>query len=210
MGVVGVGKSTLVARLSKLMPQATVFAEWPEAMAPDVENRPEVLTPERQEDIQRWIFAQVARKNAAVSAATSPLVLIDRSPLDTFAFYPRKEWPTRARELCSALAAHEPTLPLASGELLFVQGDGTEIASRMDATRGYMAATLTAQQDAFAELLEWLEQQYGTRVLRLSAARKNPELLATEAAAILGDASSYHSIPLQAVLKDLAAGRHFE
>jgi hypothetical protein len=187
------------------LPQARVFAEWPEAMAPEVGHAFGILGASQREAIQAWIFAQLARKNALVSAAEERIVVIDRSPLDTFAFYEPCEWQARAQALLEALAAYEPPLPVASGALLFLRGNPTEIVARMDALRGYTTETLAAQQTAFERLTDWLAER-GISIASIDTAGRAPEEIVMQTATLVQKAP-YQEANLQAAIETIAADK---
>jgi predicted ATPase len=201
MGVVGVGKSTLLKHHEHGIAGCKVFGEWPEATPAGLLNAPDTLSTAHQEALQDWIFSQVVLKNHLVHAAsqTYPLLLIDRSPLDTFAFYDRDQWPHRATQLRDHLTAATPPEPLANGMCIHLVGDPATIAARMDKTRGYTAEEIKAQQEAFIALTRELSPQPTV----FDTTHLAPDELATQVHALI-TAGPYHPLNIQATLDSFA------
>jgi len=203
MGVVGVGKSTLRENLRQRFPEASVYEEWPESLPPGGLHALGALDDRRVQDIQTWIFTQLARKNALVSADKAPMAIIDRSPLDTFAFYEQSLWSERANQLLSALRHHDPELPLAPGQLIFLRGDPQEIASRMDPVRGYTTDRVAAQQAAFDHLTACLRPQ-GINIRTIDTQGLTPQEVADRTEGYLINAP-YHPANIQGAVEKLSA-----
>ncbi|MCL2379366.1 MAG: ATP-binding protein [Coriobacteriia bacterium] len=202
MGVVGVGKSTLRDELARRLPQASIYEEWPETMTAQVGQSMDAHSEDDIADIQSWIFEQLARKNQLINADPAELFVIDRSPLDTFAFYRPELWQERAQQMMAATSAealssthaHTSTIPErsvqheakgshmsatpASGELLFLHGDPVTIHRRMDASRVYTVNAIAAQQSAFELLLYWLQRNFGYIARRIDTCGLSPDQVA--------------------------------
>ncbi|MCL2526358.1 MAG: AAA family ATPase [Coriobacteriia bacterium] len=200
MGVVGVGKSTLREQLGAALPDASIYAEWPEGMAAEVGHAIASMTAENAEEIQQWIFGQLAEKNALIQADSSSQLIIDRSPLDTFAFYPPQQWQQRAQQMLAALASTQ----LAAGQLLLLTGSPRQMHARMDSSRGYDCNGLAQQQSAFEILADWLAEFHGYHVSRIDARDASPRQVLKQAQAIIS--SDYRPLDLQAIVEDLARG----
>jgi len=202
MGVVGTGKSTLRSALAQRFLWAQAFAEWPDEMPPEVRHALATFDPVQREAIQAWIFRQLARKNELIHGADATLAIIDRSPVDTFAFYEPSEWQARAKALLNALAVHIPVLPVAPGALLLLWGDAEEIAARMEPERGYTAEMIEAQQAAFERMLNVaVKQGISTEVIDVRG--KSPEEVADCAAELIQEAP-YYPADLHGFIESLA------
>jgi len=199
MGVVGVGKSTLRDQLAQSLPQASIYEEWPEPMAKRVGHSMESLSDDSIQDIQSWIFTQLARKNALVSADPAELIIVDRTPLDTFAFYGPELWQERAQQMLNMPAP-------ASGELIFLQGNPATLHARMDASRGYTVNTLAAQQSAFELLLDWLQEHHGYTVRQISTDGLTPRQTADHALEIV-ESTNYQPLDIHGVIQEIAHSR---
>ena len=208
MGVVGVGKSTLRENLrSLIVPEqeetgnVSIYTEFPKSRAAEVNHAKDTLSQCSAEEIQKWIFMQLADKNRLIAEDKSALLLIDRTPLDTFAFYPPQEWQARAQQMLEALDS-----TLAAGELIFLEGSPAEIHKRMDNSRGYSINTLAQQQSSFEILLDWLIEQYNYRAKRINVRGLAPCQVAEKALAII-KGEDYTALDIQKVVEALAGGQ---
>ena len=206
MGVCGVGKSTLREQLRSRLPSVGIYEEWPEAMATEVLSARDSMSACSAEDIQEWIFSQLADKNRLVRTDLAELQIIDRSPLDTFAFYHPQEWKARARQMMDVLRMKD-SVPLASGELLFLTGSPRVICGRMDSSRGYSINTIAQQQSAFEILADWLAENFGYTILRIDTRGLSPEQLAVDALDIINtnNANAYSPLDIHEVVSSLQA-----
>lgn len=128
VGSVGAGKSTTVGNFRSMLSQD----EWTEERAPNMEKAPDLLTKEEELDIDKWVANQVQLKNLMLIDSTqSGIHVIDRAPLDAFAFTEEKEWSAKATLLKNAVA---PGLAkdrkLVSGHVIFLQGMPEVMAER--------------------------------------------------------------------------------
>ncbi|MCL2680016.1 MAG: AAA family ATPase [Coriobacteriia bacterium] len=197
MGTVGAGKSTLRKHLARQLPAASIYPEWPEPMARRVGHAMDTLDIQDAESVQSWIFTQLGRKNALVSADPAQLLIIDRSPLDTFAFYPPQLWQQRARQLLDLPAP-------SAGELIFVHGNPATMHARMDSSRGYTVNTLAAQQSAFELLLDWLQHYCGYTARRINTDGLNPSQIAQRAQEIIAE-RNYQELDIAAAIQQITA-----
>jgi len=205
MGIVGVGKSTLRENLRKALPEAGIYEEWPETMAAEVNNAMDSMSQCSAEEIQEWIFSQLADKNKLVLADARPTLIIDRSPLDTFAFYPPGQWKARATQMFDALHM-KSAAPLAPGEIIFLEGSPKAVSARLCETRGYSRNTLGAQQSAFEIVVDYLAENYNYPVKRINARDLSPEEVTKQALAIIAESGAVSSNPLDVykVVADIA------
>ncbi|MCL2403506.1 MAG: hypothetical protein FWC86_04685 [Coriobacteriia bacterium] len=209
MGVVGVGKSTLREQLRTALQEGTgknqsfnIYEEWPEAMATEVTHAMESMSRCSAEEIQEWIFSQLADKNELISSDQADLHIIDRSPLDTYAFYPPQEWEGRAQQLLNVLHEKDST-PLAPGELIFLHGSPRIIYERMDRAREYSVNSIAQQQSSFELLIDYLARDFNYTVKRIDVRNQSPEQVATKAQDIMS-ASNYSPLNMQNVVEVLA------
>ena len=211
MGIVGVGKSTLRENLRRALPEASIYEEWPETMAAEVNNAMDSMSQCSAEEIQEWIFSQLATKNKLVLTDLASTLIIDRSPLDTFAFYPPGQWKARALQMLGALNMKSAT-PLAPGEIIFLEGSPKEVSIRLCDTRGYSRNTLGAQQSAFEIVIDYLAENYTYPVKRINTRNLNPEEVTQQALDIIwggcaDDRSTddYAPLNIQKVVANIAA-----
>ena len=210
MGVVGVGKSTLRENLRTLIAAheqevaaggVSIYTEFPQSRAAEVNHAKDTLSQCSAEEIQKWIFTQLADKNRLIVEDKSDLLLIDRTPLDTFAFYPPQEWQARAQQMLEVLGS-----TLALGELIFLEGSPAAIHKRMDNSRGYSVNTLAQQQSSFEILLDWLIEQYNYQARRINVRGLAPPQVAEKALAII-KSEDYTALDIQKVVEALAGGQ---
>jgi hypothetical protein len=220
MGVVGVGKSTLREGLRTELEKRdnlasghsfSVYEEWPEEMADEVTHAMASMSRCSAEEIQDWIFGQLAVKNQLIASDSASLQIVDRSPLDTFAFYPPQEWRQRARQMREALharkaAGRSSTQVLAAGELLFLEGSPREIVRRMDPSRNYSPNLIAQQQSSFEVFIDWLAENFNYHPRRIVARGRTPEDLVEIA---LHDviANPRPALAVQDVVEALAGGQ---
>jgi len=201
MGVVGVGKSTLREQLRSQLSTASVYEEWPEAMASEVLCARESMSARNAEEIQDWIFSQLATKNKLILEDKASLQIVDRSPLDTFAFYPPQEWKMRARQMMDALYMKAAT-PLAPGEFIFLTGSPKTIHERMDAARNYSINAIAQQQSSFEILADYLLEKHDYSVSRIDVRDLSSQEIEDFALDII-TWDSYNSLDTDTVVREL-------
>jgi len=210
MGVVGVGKSTLREQLRSHLQSASIYKEWPEEMAAEVRHAMQSLSRDNAEEVQEWIFAQLARKNSLIANDRADLLIVDRCPLGTFAIYPPQEWQPRAQQMLDALQGAVPVAsPLVAGELIFLHGSPRAIHGRMDKSRGYSVNGIAQQQSAFELIADLLAANFDYRVHRIDTRERTPEEVVQQALGIIDARGSGHYEPLniQSVVEALAGGQ---
>lgn len=130
VGCVGAGKSTVVSHFRSLLTQD----EWTERRAAGMEKAPDMLSKKEIEKIDEWVADQVAKKNVNLLLSSSKGIhLVDRAPLDAFAFTPQTQWKNKAERLHSKVSpgsAKEKGRKLASGHVIFLLGDPRIMAER--------------------------------------------------------------------------------
>jgi len=201
IGVVGVGKSTLREQLREQLPVASIYEEWPEAMSREVLCSRESMSQCSAEEIQDWIFSQLATKSRLISADKAELQIIDRSPLDTFAFYPPQEWKMRASHMIDALRMKSAT-PLAAGELIFLTGSPKAIFERMDTARNYSINAIAQQQSAFEILATYLAEKYGYKMRRIDVRELSSQQIADCALDIIA-LDDYSPLDVDVVVREI-------
>jgi predicted ATPase len=214
LGITGVGKSTLLAGLSDSGLAVRAVTEWPDPMPEEIAWSPDAFDARQQERIQDWIFTQVAKKNRQLAelvsgsiavefeGGVSRAVIVDRSPLDTFAFYPRELWPLRARQTLGYL---QPGERFVAGELLLLKGDPTAVCARMHRDRHYDVETLAAQQRRFLDVAHELGSRRGNDagIHIINAAVDRAAVLEHVASLLTTD--SYHPVDIHACITTIAA-----
>ena len=82
VGSVSSGKSSLIERLRGFK----TFEEWPETPLELMFKDPKSLSPEETKTVDAWVIKQLAKKNGMMRAERYGIQIMDRAPLDMFAF----------------------------------------------------------------------------------------------------------------------------
>lgn len=92
VGSVAVGKSTALSHFRSIATQD----EWLEPMPEDMAKDPSKVDENNINVIDKWIAEQWGKKNYKLIRIRDGIHLIDRGPLDAFAFTPKGEWKSKA------------------------------------------------------------------------------------------------------------------
>lgn len=146
-GPVGVGKSTVVSHFRSLLTQD----EWTEPRAEGMEKAPELLTKQDRENIDQWVADQISKKNVALANCGTGMHLMDRAPLDAFAFTPQDEWIGKATLIRSKVSPGIKSAKerrLCRGHVILMVGDPCVMASRaVSLHKDTTSDKLSSQQD---------------------------------------------------------------
>ena len=82
VGTVSSGKSSLIERLRSLR----TYEEWPETPLELMFKDSGALTPDEKVEVDAWVQKQLAEKNRLMRDAQYGIHIMDRAPLDMFAF----------------------------------------------------------------------------------------------------------------------------
>ena len=82
VGSVSSGKSSLIERLRGFR----TFEEWPETPLELMFKDSKSLSPEETKQVDAWVQKQLAKKNELMRSAKYGIYIMDRAPLDMFAF----------------------------------------------------------------------------------------------------------------------------
>lgn len=119
-GTVCVGKTTLISQFRSLK----TFDEWLETMPEGLEKDPSEV---RQEDLKNvidpWISKQVGKKNTLLEREKVGIYIIDRCPLDAFAFTPKDLWMDKAKLLIKYISPGSSNRTLVPGHIIYLKGD---------------------------------------------------------------------------------------
>jgi len=140
-GSVGVGKSTMVAHFRSLRS----YDEWLEPRREGMEKDPSLVDPATIKAIDEWVFRQLNLKNLAMLDATPGIHIVDRAPLDAFAFTPLAEWKEKAIHIRSAISPGVSKRTLVPAHIVLMIGDPEVMAVR--ALSKHKTTTATALMD---------------------------------------------------------------
>ena len=199
VGSVAVGKSTALSHFRNISTQD----EWLEFMPEDMAKDPSKVDDSIINDIDEWIAQQWGRKNYKLLRITSGIHLIDRGPLDSFAFTPKGEWVKKAQLTKKHISPGKANRKLCPAEVILLLGDPCVMASR----------AILSQKDTDAEKLEKQQKvlqyiysfaQLGERII--DTRNKGKAQVAKEIARIIF-MEEYKEAPLNGMLENILEGK---
>ena len=230
MGAVAAGKSTTVNQYKCFL----TFDEWLEELPDDMEKAPSAINAKREKEIDIWIAEQISRKNDNLNKETLDrlpcIAVIDRTPLDAFAFFDNNLMIPPDNETQSEKAAREKKLndlwknkaklhqskhphnsPLVGGKIVFLRGDIDEMEKRAKQKfREYGQTDLKTQQNELLYIAENLKAIYGDNsVAVIDVTNKSIEQVTKEVAEIIYF-KEYAEVDFQKALESIIKkGRNF-
>lgn len=151
-GPVSVGKSSVVNNFRSLLTQD----EWTEERTPGMEKDPAKLLPEEEERIDEWVADQIAKKNNNLLESTKLGVhVVDRAPLDLFAFAKKSDWQKKAVRIGKAVLSDRAQRKLANGHVILLTGRPEVMSARA------LSLHKTFPVDAMANQQDLLKITYG-------------------------------------------------
>jgi len=199
MGCVSVGKSTTVSQFKSL----GIISEWTKDMPEEMTKAPSMLSEEREQIIDEWVAEEVALKNVILDNQDSiSLTVIDRTPIDAFAFIQDKGDETnnlwqRKAELFKEKLGHQT---LVGGKIIFLKADAEEIYNRtLQKVRQYSEDDLDNQQEAFLSLIKIFAEKNSASVEFVDVTNKTAEQVAKEVAKIIYY-NEYEEVGFQSIL----------
>lgn len=127
-GPVSVGKTTVLSRLQGV----SIVDEWLTPRDPLIAKPSNQLSAEERDQVDDWILKQLRLKNLRYSRAGRGIHVMDRAPLDAFAFTDQADYISKAQRLYDiACAGHTGNpLPFKSGALLLLTGRPEDLLDR--------------------------------------------------------------------------------
>ena len=200
VGSVAAGKSTTVNSFRSMWTQD----EWTEERAPNMEKAPDLLTTEEKEEIDRWVARQVALKNDNLDDTTkSGIHVIDRAPLDAFAFtLDQNAWSEKAKLLHDAIAPGKATdQELVPGHVIFLQNNPEIMAERaISLHKKTTTEKLEKQQIDLLYVYKKLKPEEGLTII--DAVQKTPSEVVKEVARVIFK-NEYHEANMHQLLLDI-------
>ena len=198
-GSVCVGKTTAVSQFRSL----ASHGEWLEPLPPDMEKDPnKVPSEESIQKIDQWVAIQVGLKNVALMDHKTGLHIIDRCPLDAFAFTPKEKWRSKATLLREGISPGKSRRELVPGHIIFMIGDPEVMAVRAIANhRDTDVPHLKKQQ----EMLKIVYSKRKKGVTTIDTRDKNIRQVAKEIARLIY-LNSYVEAPMQQWLQQIEEG----
>ena len=126
-GSVCVGKSTAVSQFRSLR----THDEWLERKVEGMEKDPTKVSDEDKiREIDMWVANQWREKNYILSKLESGIHIVDRAPLDAFAFTPETEWVAKAQLTKNTITPEQSMIKLCKGKIILLIGDPNEMSVR--------------------------------------------------------------------------------
>lgn len=198
VGSVAVGKSTAMSHFRNISTQD----EWLEFMPEEMSKDPSKVDEDTISDIDEWIADQWGKKNYKLLRISSGIHIIDRGPLDAFAFTPKGEWCKKAQLTKKHISPGKSNRKLCSAEIIFLLGDPSIMASRaILSQKDTDADKLKRQQDLIKYIYSFAPR--GMRVL--DTRNKGKAQVAKEIARIIF-MDDYDEAPLNDMLEDILKG----
>lgn len=157
-GVVSVGKTSVISRLQGL----EIVDEWLRPRDPLIAKPSDKLNLAERERVDQWIMEQIRLKNGRFVRAGSGLYIMDRAPLDAFAFTPVDDYQDKAASLFEIACAGTSGSPqsLQKGHLIVLKGDPSALMTRQVwRGRGGTEAYLADQQKDLFDI--YSDSSYG-------------------------------------------------
>jgi hypothetical protein len=163
-GPVSVGKTSVISRLQGV----EIVDEWLRPRDPLIAKPANELSAEQREQVDQWILDQLRLKNARFERAGIGLHIMDRAPLDAFAFTPPNERAAKAEVIHEVACGAKFGRPheFVSGCLVLLTGRPSDLVTRQKwRGRGGKEEYIEEQQ---ASLLHTYacEGKSGTQVIR--------------------------------------------
>ena len=195
-GSVCVGKSTAVSQFRSLR----THDEWLERKVEGMEKDPnKVNDDEKIKQIDLWVAEQWRNKNYILSQQKSGIHIIDRAPLDAFAFTPEEEWVAKAKLTKENITPEKSTTKLCKGKIILLIGDPNEMSVR----------ALRLQKEVSVEdlkhrqkLLKIVYSDSNNGIIELDTRSKSRERVAKEICKII-HLDTYEECDMQEILEKI-------
>jgi hypothetical protein len=135
--------------------------------AKGMEKAPDRLSSAEKRRIDKWVAEQVSLKNARLEKTSKAGIhVIDRAPLDAFAFTPDGEkWESKAKLLNSAISCGGARRKIVEGHVIFLYGVPEVMAERAISLHKVVTAkSLKTQQDKLLKIYGGLPESAFSRI----------------------------------------------
>lgn len=199
-GSVSVGKSTAVSNLRSLQ----THDEWLENRIDGMEKDPtRISQKDKIKRIDNWVIEQWRKKNFTLArSANHGIHIIDRCPLDAFAFTPKDDWVAKAKLTRIGITPKNSKVTLEKGTVVLLLGDPGAMAVRA------MKLQKEVDSDSLAYRQELLKRVYSKDVdgiIWLDTREKSAKKVAKEISRII-HLDEYIECDLQNRLAQIEAG----
>lgn len=200
-GSVSVGKTTAVSHFRSLL----TYDEWLDRKEEGMDSDPSKITePDKIKRIDKWVAQQWRLKNFLLNKSTNHgIYIIDRCPLDAFAFTPEEDWISKAILTRETITPDPKKTPLCRGKVVLMIGDPDVMAVR----------ALKVQKDVTSEKLKYrqnlLRLTYNKSVPGIAEIDTHEKSIRRVAKAIcrIVHIDDYNECDLQAILDQIETGK---
>jgi hypothetical protein len=124
-GPVSVGKSSTASNFRCLR----TVDEWLEPRMDGMEKDPGKLKPDELAEVDNWVARQLGLKNKKMLDTDFGVNIVDRAPLDAFAFTAANEWQNKAQKIREAITGTSDR-KVCGAHVIFLKGDPEVMAVR--------------------------------------------------------------------------------
>lgn len=202
VGSVAVGKSTALSHFRSISTQDEWLDSMPEKMAKD----PSKVADEEIVNIDQWIADQWGKKNFKLLRIKEGLHIIDRGPLDAFAFTPKGEWMSKAKLTKEYISPENSNRKLCPAQIIVLIGDPPTMASRAILSQKDTDAKKLEKQQ---ELIKHIYSLAPHGVVTIDTRNKGKSQVAKEIAKVIF-MKDYCEAPLDDILQGILDGRTTE
>ena len=198
VGSVAVGKSTAMSHFRNI----ATLDEWLEFMPTEMAKDPSKVDDKIIKDIDVWIAEQWGKKNYKLLRITNGIHIVDRGPLDAFAFTPKNEWRKKAMLTRKYISPGNSNRKLCSAEVILLIGDPNTMASRAILSQKDTDAKKLEKQQSLIQYI-YKKSPCGLRVIDTRS--KSKAQVAKEIAKIIF-LDVYEEAPLDQMLEQILNG----
>lgn len=199
-GSVSVGKSTAVSNFRSLQ----THDEWLENRIEGMEKDPTLISKKDLiKKIDKWVVDQWRKKNFNLArAGNHGIHIIDRCPLDAFAFTKPEEWIKKAKYTREGVTPKDSTTKLVNGAIILLIGDSEAMAVRaLKLQKTVTPSDLEYRQ----ELLKIVYSQDVQGIVWLDTREKSAKKVAKEISRII-HVEQYNECDIQSRLTEIEKG----
>ncbi|MEZ9464884.1 SIR2 family protein [Vibrio splendidus] len=175
-GPVSVGKTSCISRLQGM----NIVDEWLEQREQLIAKPSNELKENEAEQVDEWILSQVRQKNRRFTRASSGIHVMDRAPIDAFAFVDSEKWANKSAQIKKKVCRDNLNdHGLAKASVMFLSGDPKELQFRQK-YRGRSGDDeyLCSQQEALKTV--YTDSVFGNKVAFIDTRNKPLESVTKE------------------------------
>ncbi|WP_238797340.1 SIR2 family protein [Vibrio vulnificus] len=126
-GPVSVGKTSCISRLQGM----SIVDEWLEQRNNLIAKPSNELNSNEVSQVDEWILGQVRQKNRRFKTAKPGIHVMDRAPVDAFAFVEEDKWPNKANQMIDVICRNNLSdNGISKASVIFLSGNAKELEYR--------------------------------------------------------------------------------